>query len=54
LTDVREAKNVPTRNAKGGGAQRRQIISAEVRVLRADAKVLAHGTTTLLVSGGTR
>lgn len=31
-------------------AQGRQIISAEARVLRADGKVLAHGTTTLLVS----
>jgi uncharacterized protein (TIGR00369 family) len=35
-------------------ASGRQIISAEARVLRADGKVLAHGTTTLLVSGGTR
>ncbi|HUB44777.1 MAG TPA: PaaI family thioesterase [Acetobacteraceae bacterium] len=34
--------------------QGRQIISAEARVLRADGKVLAHGTTTLLVSGSTR
>ncbi|HUB14911.1 MAG TPA: PaaI family thioesterase [Acetobacteraceae bacterium] len=32
----------------------RQIISAEARVLRADGKVLAHGTSTLLVSGGAR
>jgi uncharacterized protein (TIGR00369 family) len=33
-------------------AQGRQIISAEARVLRPDGKVLAHGTTTVLVVGG--
>ena len=35
-------------------ASGRQIISAEARVLRGDGKVLAHGTTTLLVSGSPR
>lgn len=33
-------------------AQGRQIISAEVRVLGPDGKVLAHGTTTVLVLAG--
>ena len=33
--------------------QRRQILSAEARVLRADGKVPAHGTPTLPVSGNT-
>jgi uncharacterized protein (TIGR00369 family) len=32
-------------------AQGRQVISAEARVLSADGKVLAHGTSTLLVLG---
>ena len=32
-------------------AQGRQIISAEARVLGADGKVLAHGTSTILVVG---
>lgn len=35
-------------------AQGRQIISAEARVLAADGKVLAHGTSTLLVQNGAR
>jgi uncharacterized protein (TIGR00369 family) len=35
-------------------AQGRQIISAEARVLAADGKVLAHGTSTLLVQSGSR
>lgn len=35
-------------------AQGRQIISAEARVLAADGKVLAHGTSTLLVQNGSR
>ncbi len=35
-------------------AQGRQIISAEARVLSQDGKVLAHGTSTLMVLGGTR
>ncbi len=35
-------------------AQGRQIISAEARVLTADGKVLAHGTSTLLVLNGAR
>lgn len=35
-------------------AQGRQIISAEARVLAADGKVLAHGTSTILVLGGAR
>lgn len=33
-------------------AQGRQIISAEARVLSQDGKVLAHGTSTILVLGG--
>jgi uncharacterized protein (TIGR00369 family) len=33
-------------------AQGRQIISAEARVLARDGKVLAHGTSTILVLGG--
>ena len=32
-------------------AQGRQIISAEARVLGTDGKVLAHGTSTILVVG---
>ena len=32
-------------------AQARQIISAEARVLGPDGKLLAHGTTTVLVTG---
>jgi uncharacterized protein (TIGR00369 family) len=32
-------------------SQGRQIISAEVRVLGPDAKILAHGTSTMLVLG---
>ena len=35
-------------------AQGRQIISAEGRVLGPDGKVLAHGTSTLMVLGGGR
>ena len=35
-------------------AQGRQIISAEARILGPDGKVLAHGTTTVLVLGGTK
>ena len=35
-------------------AQGRQIISAEARVLGLDGKVLAHGTTTVLVRGGAK
>ena len=35
-------------------AQGRQIVSAEARVLGADGKVLAHGTSTILVLGGTK
>ena len=35
-------------------AQGRQIISAEARVLASDGKVLAHGTSTILVQGGAR
>lgn len=35
-------------------AQGRQIISAEARVLAADGRVLAHGTSTLLVLNGAR
>jgi uncharacterized protein (TIGR00369 family) len=35
-------------------AQGRQIISAEARVLSADGKVLAHGTSTILVLRGAR
>jgi uncharacterized protein (TIGR00369 family) len=33
-------------------AQGRQIISAEARVLGPDGKIVAHGTTTVLVVGG--
>jgi len=33
-------------------AQGRQIISAEARVLSQDGKVLAHGTSTIMVLGG--
>jgi uncharacterized protein (TIGR00369 family) len=33
-------------------AQGRQIISSEARVLAADGKVLAHGTSTILLLGG--
>ena len=33
-------------------AQGRQIISAEARVLSGDGKVLAHGTSTIMVLGG--
>jgi uncharacterized protein (TIGR00369 family) len=33
-------------------AQGRQIISSEARVLSQDGKVLAHGTSTILVLGG--
>lgn len=35
-------------------AQGRQIISVEARVLTADGKVLAHGTSTILVLNGAR
>lgn len=35
-------------------AQGRQIISSEARVLAADGKVLAHGTSTILVLSGPR
>jgi uncharacterized protein (TIGR00369 family) len=35
-------------------AQGRQIISAEVRLIRRDGKVLAHGTSTLMVLGAAR
>jgi uncharacterized protein (TIGR00369 family) len=35
-------------------AQGRQIISAEAKVLNRDGKVLAHGTSTLMVLGGAR
>jgi uncharacterized protein (TIGR00369 family) len=35
-------------------AQGRQIISAEAKVLSRDGKVLAHGTSTLMVLGGAR
>ena len=35
-------------------AQGRQIISAEARILGPDGKALAHGTTTVLVLGGTK
>jgi uncharacterized protein (TIGR00369 family) len=35
-------------------AQGRQIISAEARVLGPDGKVLAHGTTTVLVLGSAK
>ncbi len=35
-------------------AQGRQIISTEARVLSKDGKVLAHGTSTLMVVGGGR
>ena len=35
-------------------ARGRQIISAEARVLSQDGKVLAHGTSTLMVLDGTR
>ena len=35
-------------------AQGRQIISAEARILGPDGKVLAYGTTTVLVLGGTK
>lgn len=35
-------------------AQGRQIISAEARVLSRDGKVLAHGTSTILVFAGAR
>jgi uncharacterized protein (TIGR00369 family) len=35
-------------------AQGRQIVSAEVRVLGGDGKILAHGTTTLLVLAGAK
>jgi uncharacterized protein (TIGR00369 family) len=35
-------------------AHGRQIISAEVRVLGPDGKVLAHGTTTVLVLSGSK
>jgi uncharacterized protein (TIGR00369 family) len=35
-------------------AQGRQIISTEARVVREDGKVLAHGTSTLIVLGATR
>jgi uncharacterized protein (TIGR00369 family) len=33
-------------------SQGRQVISAEARVMNRDGKVLAHGTSTLLVLGG--
>jgi acyl-coenzyme A thioesterase PaaI-like protein len=33
-------------------AQGRQIISSEAQVLSQDGKVLAHGTSTILVLGG--
>ena len=35
-------------------AQGRQIISSEARVLSTDGKVLAHGTSTILVLSGAR
>jgi uncharacterized protein (TIGR00369 family) len=35
-------------------SQGRQIISAEARVLGPDGKVLAHGSTTVLVMGGAK
>jgi uncharacterized protein (TIGR00369 family) len=35
-------------------AQGRQIISAEARVLAGDGKVLAHGTSTMMVLGGAK
>jgi len=35
-------------------AQGRQIITAEARVLGADKRVLAHGTSTLMVLGGAK
>jgi acyl-coenzyme A thioesterase PaaI-like protein len=35
-------------------AQGRQIVSTEARVLSRDGKVLAHGTSTLMVVGGGR
>jgi uncharacterized protein (TIGR00369 family) len=35
-------------------AQSRQIISAEARLLNRDGKVLAHGTTTIMVLGGVK
>lgn len=35
-------------------AQGRQIIAAEARVLNRDGKVLAHGTSALMVFGGAR
>jgi uncharacterized protein (TIGR00369 family) len=35
-------------------AQGRQIISAEAKVWSQDGKVLAHGTSTLMVLGGAR
>ena len=35
-------------------AQGRQIISAEARVLSGDGKVLAHGTSTIMVLGGAK
>jgi uncharacterized protein (TIGR00369 family) len=35
-------------------AQGRQVVSSEARVLAGDGRILAHGTSTILVTGGTR